>query len=385
MMFKGSRASFCVLSLAVAFVLLLPFTGAAQTDNPLTGNTQVVPAGKSIWKRVHTPNIGGANLLFSLSALSEQNIWAVGDFVSLNFDGQQWNAIPLAFPGGESSMNGVAAISPTDVRAVGSTLINNHLISVIEHFDGSAWTIVPSPQFASGSILNKLQAFSSSDIFAVGETNSDIQRPRPLVEHFDGTKWSVMHTPTLKAGQIASLSVIAGLSHSDFWIAGSSEGRPGVPVVMHFDGKKFSQVPFPGTGVSIGGITELANNDAWIVGAENGFPMTAHWDGKAWKKVPAPRAGTSSGLTGVSAISSTDLWASGDVTDQRGFSNLVEHWDGKKWTISRIPSPVGGFDELAAVLAFPSGSVFVAGTGLHCEANGCGGFDSVIFHTTKGK
>ncbi len=381
MSFPRSRAVSALLFLAIALVLFLPIAGVAQT---FSGGTEVPSTNKSIWKRVHTPNIGGANLLFSFSADSEQDIWAVGDFVSLNFNGHSWNAIPLAFPGGESSMNGVAAISPTDVWAVGSTLINNHLISVIEHFDGRQWTIVPSPQFSTGSVLNKVQAFSANDIFAVGDSNSDSQEPKPLVEHYDGHKWSVLNTPPLKNGQIATLFAVAGLSHTDFWIAGGSGGRAGVPVVMHFDGRKFTKVPFPVRGVALSGIAEIANNDAWIVGS-NGFPLTAHWDGKVWTVVPSPHAGTSSGLTGVSAISSTDLWASGDVTDQRGFSNLVEHWDGKRWTISPIPSPKGGFDELSAVIAFPSGSVFVAGTGLHCDGNFCGGFDSVVFHTTQGK
>lgn len=384
MSFPKSRAVPTLMSLAAALVLFLPITGAAQTHSSLIGSTEVPAANKSIWKRVHTPNIGGANLLFSLSADSEKDIWAVGDFVSLNFDGQSWNAIPLAFPQGEPTMNGVAAISSTDVWAVGSTVVNNHFISVIEHFDGKQWTIVPSPQFSTGSVLNKVQAFSASDVFAVGDSNSDNEKVKPLVEHYDGQKWSVVNTPPLAKGQIASLFAVAGLSHTDFWIAGDSGGSAGIPVVMHFDGQTFTQMPFPGKGVALSGIAEIASNDAWIVGS-NGFPLTAHWDGKVWKKVPSPGPGTASGLTAVSALSSTDLWASGDVKDRRGFSNLVEHWDGKRWTISPIPSPVGGFDELSAALAFPSGSVFVAGTALHCDITGCGGFDSVIFHTTQGK
>ena len=219
----------------------------------------------------------------------------------------------------------------------------------------------------------------------MGDSNSDNADVLPLVEHYDGHSWKIVQTPPLKNGQAASLAAIAGLSHGDFWIAGDSGGSAGVAVVMHFDGRRFTKVPFPEKSVTLAGIAEIASNDAWIVGAGNGFPLAAHWDGKAWKKVATPRAGRTSGLTGVSAISSSNLWASGDVTDHRGFSNLVEHWDGQKWTISKIPSPVGGFDELSAVLAFPSGSVFVAGTALHCDETDCGSFDSVIFHTTQGK
>ena len=162
-----SRTVSALMSLAAAVVLFLPIAGAAQTQTSFTASADV-PTNKSIWKRVHTPNIGGANLLFSLSADSETDIWSVGDFVSLNFDGQRWNAIPLEFPGGESTMNGVAALSPTNVWAVGSSFANTHLTSVIEHFDGTHWAIVPSPQFANGSKLRKVQAFSTNEHFRRG-------------------------------------------------------------------------------------------------------------------------------------------------------------------------------------------------------------------------
>ena len=107
----------------------------------------------------------------------------------------------------------------------------------------------------------------------------------------------------------------------------------------------------------------------------DGFPLTAHWDGRAWKLVDGPKPGPSSGLSAVSAVSSTSVWASGT----EDFGNLVEHWDGKSWTISQIPSP-GDANELNAAIAFPSGSVFVAGTTLHTN-----GLEPQVFHTTRGK
>lgn len=100
----------------------------------------------SIWTRVSTPDIGAPNVLSALSADSEQDVWAIGDFVSLRFDGTKWTAIVPVLPAqGESTLNGIAAVSPTDVWAVGSQVVNNtHLLSLIEHFDGTNWTIVPA-------------------------------------------------------------------------------------------------------------------------------------------------------------------------------------------------------------------------------------------------
>jgi hypothetical protein len=163
-----------------------------------------------------------------------------------------------------------------------------------------------------------------------------------------------------------------------------------IPIVFHFDGQEFKPVPFPLKQAAFAGIAQIASNDAWIVGRGGPNPtLTAHWDGKVWTVVPSPGAGTgtSSQLTGVSAISSTDVWASGIVQllgNSGGFLNLVEHWDGKSWTVSPIPSSQAQFDVLKAALAFPSGNVFMAGSRLHCVNHFCAGFDSVVFHTKQG-
>jgi hypothetical protein len=367
------------------FLALLTFNLAAQAQ-PAAATT------KSIFQRMPTPNPGGDQFLLGISADSEQDIWAIGDFLSLNFNGQSWTSVPLLFPGGEASMRGVTAISPTDVWSVGSTLVNStHLIAVIEHYDGKQWKIVASPQFSTGCELHNIQAFSANDIFAVGESNSDSQQGQPLVEHYDGTTWSVVQNLPLKKGEIGVLNAIAGVSGTDFWIAGAGGSQLGVfgtPIVMHFDGREFKRVAFLGTKLDFGGITAITTDDAWIVGT-NGSTLTAHWDGQVWKVVPSPGVGIFSSLTGVSAISSTEVWASGRSEESKNgnllFNYLVEHWDGKSWTISPVPATKGGFDIFFGAQAFPSGNVFMVGSALDCIGVNCLGFAPAVFHTTQGK
>lgn len=384
----------CFKKWALAAVLpalaTLSITVRAQVASGSSG--MPAPAG-TIWTKVATPDPGTNNILESLSADSEQDIWAVGDFVSLRFDGTNWSAIPLAVPQGEATIDGVTAISPTDVWAAGSTSVGapGHLLTVIEHFDGTKWTIVPSPQFSTGSELQKVLAFSANDVYAVGDFHSDRQEALPMVLHFDGAKWSVVALPTLSKGQHAALTAIGGISNTDFWVAGAGSvaGSNGTPLVLHFDGQQFTPVSFPVNSVEFGGIAAIATDDVWATG-NDGQTMAAHWDGKVWTRFSTPigGAGTFSSLRGLSAISSTDVWASGDVTDFRhGFlsQNLVEHFDGHSWTISPTPPSNIQFNQLTSALAFSDGSVFVAGSRLHCVGNFCAGFDSVVFHTTKGK
>jgi hypothetical protein len=220
----------------------------------------------------------------------------------------------------------------------------------------------------------------------VGESHSDSQKPNPLVEHFDGTKWSVVPTPQFK-GETVSLQAIAAISDTDIWVTGVSSTS--TPVIMHFDGQQFSVVPFPVSNkTDLSGLAAIATDDVWVVGASanatTGATLAAHWDGKAWTVVPSPNLTTNNSLGAVAAISSTDVWAAGCAPC--GFDTgvgqvfLVEHWDGKQWTINPTPL-VGQGDIPRSILAFASGSVYVAGT----STGGSLPFETLVLHTTQGK
>jgi len=392
--------------LATVLLATLLFSLAVQAQPSQEKSS--APA-QSIWQLETTPNIGAANVLQSLSADSENDIWSVGDFVSLHFDGAAWTAFPLVpfqtKQPSEDTMNGVAAISATDVWAVGTALEEtqsggSHLIGLIEHFDGTQWSMVPNPQSASGVELNAIQAISATDIFAVGDSHADSQQPNPLLEHYDGTQWTVVPLPQLKNGQTGRLNGIAIISASYIWAIGDSGGVvPTAIVAMHFDGQKWRivPVPVPSNGkvhdVEFGkGVTAIATNDVWAVGNFTSSAagavqktLTEHWDGKAWKIVPSPNtgpAGSANRLEGVAAVSSSSVWACGQTLDTNGlgFTNLIEHWDGTSWTISPV-APGNGFAGLSAMLAFPSGSVYAAGSDLGQNSI----LISVIFHTTQGQ
>ena len=98
----------------------------------------------------------------------------------------------------------VAAISPTDVVAVGSgTLANGDKGALIETFNGTTWSAATVPAESTG-VLNGVAASSSSDVFAVGDTVSN-GVCTPLVEFFNGKTWSVQATPTLARAGACSI------------------------------------------------------------------------------------------------------------------------------------------------------------------------------------
>ena len=295
----------------------------------------------------------------------------------------------------------MATVSPTDSWAVGTALEETvsggtHSIGLIEHFDGKQWSM--GPQF-SGVNLLAIRAVSANDIFAVGGSNVDAGQPNPFLAHFNGTTWSQVALPSLPNRETGLVRGIAVISANDIWIAGDAGTVvPTTLFAMHFNGTRWSVIPVPvpagGHVHDLGfgrGMTAIATNNVWAVGnfAPSTSPaveqtLTEHFNGTSWKIVPSANAGnpgSSNTLSGVAAVSANSVWACGQTNDsQRGPQNLIEHFDGIRWTVSPVP-PGNGFAGLFAMLAFPSGSVFAAGGDL-----GAGdALISVIFHTSQGK
>jgi len=72
--------------------------------------------------------------------------------------------------------------------------------------------------------------------------------------------------------------------------------------------------------------------------------LIEHWDGKKWTVTPAPvpPAGGSE-LSAVTAISPTDIWAVGSLVETTGttptWHPLAEHYDGVSWSPVVLPTP----------------------------------------------
>src|SRR5205823_12238319 len=92
---------------------------------------------------------------------------------------------------------GVAAISTNNVWAVGYYDNGYGLKTLIEHWDGMQWKLVSSPNHpgSSGDSLNGVIAISTTDIWAVGSYTSSSGNAQTLTEHWNGTQWSMVASP----------------------------------------------------------------------------------------------------------------------------------------------------------------------------------------------
>jgi len=237
--------------------------------------------------------------LYGLTATASNNIWAVGallvNFQSIealyeHYDGTAWSAMTgpfLGFP------NAVSADATNDIWEVGCGNFS-------AHYNGTAWMPVKTPNVGTGpNCLNGVVALAPNDVWAVGYSTAS-NKPPPgqfdvptltLVEHYDGTNWSVVPSPNVGPNsqfQSNRLLGIVAVSSTDLWAFGSSFAADGSgqesTLVLHYDGTSWTinQSPSPQPGnfrndILFGGVVTAPSN-VWLVGSEDpattGKPVT---------------------------------------------------------------------------------------------------------------
>jgi hypothetical protein len=245
---------------------------------------------------------------------------------------------------------------------------------LIEHWNGTNWSVVssPNPGSTNGGVLYAVGAVSASDIWAVGVSNYNGNPQKTLIEHWNGTNWSVVTSPNPGGSPTTKLAGIAVVSANDIWAVGYSS-TPGVPQTLteHWNGTSWSIMASPnpsGSGAPniLNGVTAVSTSDVWAVGYyenRNGFQtLVEHWNGSSWRVVPSPNVGgipfIENHLQGVATVSTSDVWTvgyEGNLSDQTTVKTLIEHWNGTSWSIVSSPSP-GPFGNYLYAVARVAGS-----------------------------
>jgi hypothetical protein len=265
-----------------------------------------------------------------------------------------WSVVPSVNPSTvDNAFSGVAALSPSDVWAVGWTTAG----PLIEHWNGRAWKVVANPGPAGGS-LNGIFAVNTHDIWAVGSVFSSSAPRQTLIEHWNGKAWKVVKSPA--AG---TLNAVTAAAANEVWAVGSNFNPATTTnqvVIEHWEGKGWKIIPGanPGTGDNIlNGITAITAHDVWAVGRSTTAsprsisPRTVpnpsyqtlveHWNGTEWRAVASPNpASATNWLRAVAAVSSHDVWAVGQQAPQGEGpqQTLIERWNGKAWRVVKSPN-----------------------------------------------
>jgi hypothetical protein len=226
------------------------------------------------WSIVPSPNPvtapGDSDVLTSITGTGPDDLWAAGwdnndatDTLSLLFEhwnGTKWTAAASPTPLGSAQLaNGITAISPDNVWAVGldETLNSKNLAA---HWNGTAWSIVPTPDIThAGDVQDLLTGVSSDtagDVWASGyahNIHNQNSHHEPFVLHWTGTKWVLTKVPNLGT-EGSLLNGIQVLSPTDTWAAGQTQESNGAILTLteQFNGTTWTVVPSPDPG-AIGG------------------------------------------------------------------------------------------------------------------------------------
>jgi hypothetical protein len=253
---------------------------AVGTDtNSATGNsTSVIEHfdGTS-WTRLPSPAGEPSNAgLVSVAPVSATDAWAVGSSPNSplieHWNGSTWSIVPGATPA-RSHLYSITALSASNIWAVGG-IGHRAPNPLIEHFDGTAWHLVAQPVNTYASFLISVSAVSPSDIWAVGGQTGGTSAP-VLLEHFDGTAWTEVPNPALPANLAYSgwLNAVTALGPGDIWVVGRAVANSSSPqtLVLHFDGTSWQVVPSDNPPAAGGSLESVAGTvpgqPLWATGA----------------------------------------------------------------------------------------------------------------------
>ena len=346
-------------------------------------NTLLNPNGGT-WEVVPSPNTGSPhNYFYGVAAVASNDVWAVGGYGNLttqaqqliqHWDGQNWTMVPTpTLPTTYNELLATSAVSANNIWAVGSTGSE----ALIEHWDGTSWSVVPHPNPGTSNRLQGVAAVASNNVWAVGYQVDDSGLSQTLVERWDGTGWSVVPSPNVpkQHNSLTAVTAVPG-SPNELWAVGRA--GPTEPFILHWNGTQWSIVPGPSAGSVplLYGIVAISTNDVWAVGWTGGksgpVTLTLHWDGSTWSVVPSPNPGsTFNYLWGVGAVASNEVWAVGEFIAPGGDGDtLILKWNGTAW--AQVPGdntgPIGLSFSLKAVGAIGGSDVWSVGTNSHTLA-----------------
>jgi hypothetical protein len=326
----------------------------------------------SIWRVVPSPNVGSnTNTLSGVTAISQRDAWAVGNFTTNNgneqtlteqWNGTQWSVVASPNVGtGTNALFGVAAVSQSDVWAVGNSETSAFLPQTLTlQWNGTQWSVVASPNVGSNeNFLAGLAVISANDIWAVGEYLNTSSIFKTLILHWNGHKWSVVASPNAGSGSNVFFGVTAD-SASDVWAVGEFTNSSSVNQTLteHWNGTTWSVVASPNMGSgnnALTGVAAVSTSDVWAVGGSFNGPFIEQWNGTKWSIVLSPAASIE--LNGVTVISASDIWAVGQVFQTAGvIQTLTLHWNGTKWKAVASPNPSPNFNQLAGAASIPRSS-----------------------------
>jgi hypothetical protein len=261
-------------------------------------------------------------------------------------------------PGPISELFGIACTAPANCWAVGR--YNKIRVDQALRWNGKRWSLVRTPRPGFASALDGVSCSASADCWAVGFYDTATTELNQIL-HWNGRTWSLVPAPSpTAAGGVSYLAGVRCVAPGNCWAVGAyttGAGTPFLTLALHWNGRRWSLVatPSPG-GTGTGGRSDLADVrcvmpvSCWAVGEYStgspghGLNLVLHWNGRKWSQARTPTPGAGAALTGVGCASPDTCWAVGNYSTAGSPGptlNQALHWNGRKWSPVATPDPDG--------------------------------------------
>jgi hypothetical protein len=354
-----------------------------------------------------------ANTLYGVSCVSRSDCVAVGNDQDAygnkggplveTWNGKSWKSVSVKMPGGAiaGELFGVTCKSGSFCVAVGLYLNGGDTgFGLAETWNGKTWapSTLPSPKGSVGVELNAVSCATAKSCVAVGEDLTS-SHSLPLAESLSGGKWKAATPPDPAGSVVGTLDKVSCTSASYCVAVGTyASGSGGSVLADSWNGKTWTRMPAapPASSKNDASLTAVScasSKDCVAVGAgtaTSGRPdgltgFAELWNGKKWTgvKIAWPKGTSNSYLTGVSCASLKSCVAAGyfDINVNVGGNTgkaTAASWNGKAWTVAKVPGPASGkaslFEDVTCLSASSCVAVGVVGPSKTLEGNGLSGF-----------
>lgn len=291
------------------------------------------------WSRqqvAHPDNLqGGGGEIYCISAADAEHVWATRNGGEIDaLDNGSWKQVFVTHPA--DFLLGVSALDSKHVWVVGQE--EDHArqshYAAIWFFDGTSWKQQAAREF-KGVSLHAVYALGTKHVWAVGTGGT--------ILYFDGSSWTRQ-----ESGTRVELDSVSAVNHSQVWAAGIDDvGRNSA--LLFYNGTSWNKRN-PGNGRSFYIISAIDASQVWALGgsAHPGDIGVYCFNGSSWVlslQASAPEFVPS----GVCALASNHIWATGTGYGPNGPIAEVAFFDGRSWNIRQTDVEPGiGFGFVSA-------------------------------------
>jgi hypothetical protein len=195
------------------------------------------------WTQARQLALRFGGIMYSIDVVSSSEVWAVGyqgttqqfEWAPLieHWDGRRWRPVPSASIGGKGDdvLFSVSAMAQNDIWATGYQRTS---LSMAQHWDGTSWTNVAIP---TEGLLWGAWAESAFDAWTVGNYLDEETHAQASSEHWNGAAWIPLRTP--HPALQSYLYSVHGTSGQDIWAAGAQTDTASqqlTPLILHSRG-----------------------------------------------------------------------------------------------------------------------------------------------------